>query len=333
MKKTLLSITLLSALGLNAQTFTQANEPIISDNLNMFVRDSNANAYSSTTGSGVTWDYASIVGYSGATKLVTVVAPSSTLYSSDFPGTTKAIEIPGFITSFNYSTASAAFSKGFVYDAGGALGVIVVKLDGDDQKVMDYPFNFNSSTFDNIAGTAVTGAFGNIALTGTSVTSFDGIGTLNTAAGISYTDVKRVKSVVNASGTVLILGAVDLQRTQYEYYVAGTSLPVFIHSTLDIIVGGGAPQTTSLVLSKDNVAGLNENSIEFGLFPNPATDVVTISGVENGTAEIVEFNGKTVVSTSINGNTSVSTADLKAGMYVVKVSTEAGTSSSKLIIE
>jgi hypothetical protein len=332
MKKTLLGLSILSVLGLNAQTFTQADEPAIGNNMNMYVLDSFVTAYPSTTGSGVTWDYSSTIGY-GTTKLITVIDATTSPNASDFPGTTKAMEIPGFITSYNYSSASAANSKGFVYEAGGTLGTIIVKLDGDDQKVMDYPFALNAVTTDNIAGTAVTGTFGNIAVTGTSVSTFDGIGTLNTANGNTYSNVKRVKNIITASGTVLILGQVDLVRTQYEYYVAGTTLPIFIHSTLDITVGGGAPISSSLVLSKDMGLGLSENAFEFGMYPNPTKESITISGVENGTASIIDMSGKTVVTAAINGNTTIATSDLKAGMYVVKVATEAGISTSKLIIE
>lgn len=332
MKKILLGISILSVLGLNAQTFTQADEPAIGNNINMYILDSFVTAYPSTTGSGVTWDYSSTTGY-GTTKLVTVIDATTSTNASDFPGTTKAMEIPGFITSFNYSSTTAANSKGFVYEAGGTLGTIIVKLDSDDQKVMDYPFALNAVTTDNIAGTAVTGTFGNIAVTGTSVTTFDGVGTLNTAYGNTYSNVKRVKNVINATGNVLILGQVDLVRTQYEYYVAGTALPIFTHSTLDITVGGGAPMSSSLVLSKDMGLGLSENAFEFGMYPNPTKESMTISGVENGTASIIDMSGKTVVTAAINGNTTIVTSDLKAGMYVVKVSTEAGISTSKLIIE
>ncbi|MFN5984837.1 MAG: T9SS type A sorting domain-containing protein [Fluviicola sp.] len=332
MKKTLLGISILSALGLNAQTFTQADEPAIGNNMNMYIRDSFVTAYSATTGSGVTWDYSSTTAY-GTTKLITVIDATTSANAADFPGTTKAIEIPGFITSFNYSSATAANSKGFVYAAGGTLGTIIVKLDGDDQKVMDYPFALNSVTTDNIAGNAVTGTFGTIAVTGTSVSTFDGIGTLNTAVGISYSNVKRVKNIITATGNVFPLGTVNLVRTQYEYYLAGTALPIFIHSTLEITVGGGAPISSSLVLSKDNVAGISENAFEFGMYPNPTKESMTISGVENGTASIIDMSGKTVITAAINGNTTIATSDLKAGMYVVKVATEAGISTSKLIIE
>lgn len=333
MKKTLLGISILSVLGLNAQTFTQATEPAIGDNMTMYVRDSFATSYATTTGSGVTWDYGSTTGYAGATKLISVIDPSTSTYASDFTGSTKAIEIPGFITSFNYSSTSSANSKGFLYNGDATLGDIVVKLDSDDQKIMDYPFALNSSTSDNISGTAVTGSFGNIAITGTSVTTFDGVGTLISAGSTTYSNVKRVKNVIDATGNVIILGSVNLIRTQYEYYIDGTTLPIFVHSTLDIIVGGGAPQSATLVLSKDAAAGLTENAFEFGMYPNPTKESMTISGVENGTAAIIDMSGKTVVTSAINGNTTIATSDLKAGIYVVKVSTEAGISTSKLIIE
>lgn len=48
--------------------FTQANEPTIGTNVTMHVLDSNAVNYDAVIGTGVTWDYSTTPGITGATK-------------------------------------------------------------------------------------------------------------------------------------------------------------------------------------------------------------------------------------------------------------------------
>jgi photosystem II stability/assembly factor-like uncharacterized protein len=80
--------------------------------------------------------------------------------------------------------------------------------------------------------------------------------------------------------------------------------------------------------------GLNENELAtFLLYPNPATDFVTISNIEAGsTISLVDLTGKTV-SQVIAGSTAVNveTSNFTPGVYFVTVSGLNGT--QKLIIE
>ncbi len=81
-----------------------------------------------------------------------------------------------------------------------------------------------------------------------------------------------------------------------------------------------------------------ENSIvsNFSIYPNPATDNVTISLTESvsGTVSIVDLHGNVVATKSISGNTSnISTSELASGVYVVKINSDKGSAVKQLVIQ
>ncbi|MEY5048716.1 MAG: hypothetical protein RLZZ175_2075 [Bacteroidota bacterium] len=81
-----------------------------------------------------------------------------------------------------------------------------------------------------------------------------------------------------------------------------------------------------------------ENSIvsNFSIYPNPATDNVTVSFTESvsGTVSIVDMNGNVVATKSISGNTSnISTAEFASGVYVVKINSDKGMAVKQLVIQ
>jgi len=66
----------------------------------------------------------------------------------------------------------------------------------------------------------------------------------------------------------------------------------------------------------------NAKVANFSIYPNPASDNVTITFTESvsGTVSIVDLKGNVVATKSISGNTTnISTADLASGVYVVKI--------------
>jgi len=68
--------------------------------------------------------------------------------------------------------------------------------------------------------------------------------------------------------------------------------------------------------------GINENpELNFGLFPNPATDLLTISGNfgQNAAAEVLDQAGRSVINVKLNELTNVDVSSLEPGVYFVKV--------------
>lgn len=309
--------------------FTQANEPSIGDSKTMYVVDSNYTDYAAATGTGVTWNYSSIGTYpTPVTKYIDVITPASPFGSADF-----GIEIPGFVTGYYTSTAAARTCIGFTFQEP-SIGAIDVVLSTNNELVMNYPFGVNGTLTDAFSGTADT-PLGAIPLTGNVNALVDGSGTLQ-LQGTTISNVLRYKIIETATANAGPFGTIQMDRIQYEYYdLANSDLPVFIHSTLTITSGGSAT-TQKLVLSSvlptGTAAVAGNSSADFGMYPNPANESLTFSGLSgNESISIVDMAGKTVL-TAQAGSQTVNISDIDAGIYNVVVVSNGNKTVKKLTV-
>lgn len=334
MKKIILSLSLLSSV-LSFGQFTQANEPAIGDTRTMYLVDSFAPNYATITGSNVTWDYTQTPRILNQSKQLNVVNPSTTTQASLFTSATKAIEIPGFTTSYFSSTTTARNSQGFTFIEP-TFGNVNAVLSVDNAHLMNYPFAVTNSLVDVIAGT-INVTLGTFNCTGTVAAAVDGSGTLKLNAATTLTNVLRYKLVDSLQANTLF-GTVAMKRVQYEYYHFATSnLPAFIHTKIDVSINGNL-QTLNLVLSSvqhDETLAIENNALAgVSIVPNPATTNVTISNLPvNGQIVITDLNGKIAQSQAISATDSLTISDLKAGVYFVTIATELGSKTEKLIIQ
>jgi hypothetical protein len=322
--------------------FTQSNEPTLGSTTPMYVLDSNAVDYSSMTGTAQTWDYSTTPGISGALKTISVSTASSTAEASSYPNSDWAVDIPGFMTTYYKSTSSSRISQGFVFDGGSLAGIVKVVFDGgsDDAVIMNYPYAQGNTLTDAFAGNANTASFGALPTTGSVTTSVDGTGTLKLNSGTTITGVTRFKLSDHGEAVVPIpgFGNVLMDRTQYEYYdLANSTVPLLVHSTLVITIGG-SPTTQHLVLSSeapDEYLAVSKNNIAtFGLYPNPATESVIIAGLSGSEmVSIVDMAGRTILSAQNTGTSqSFNVSNVQAGVYTVVVVSNGTTSTKKLTI-
>lgn len=91
-------------------------------------------------------------------------------------------------------------------------------------------------------------------------------------------------------------------------------------------------------LSKDFSSGFRErNNTNVSLFPNPSKDKITLQSFEAriNKISIKDIIGKSVMEESINGETSIQLAinHLPAGQYFIKVETDKGLSTQRLILQ
>ncbi|MEE1899477.1 T9SS type A sorting domain-containing protein [Flavobacterium rakeshii] len=75
---------------------------------------------------------------------------------------------------------------------------------------------------------------------------------------------------------------------------------------------------------------------QFSVYPNPVSDVINIANAENilvNGVEIVDLNGRVVKSAKFNGvsEAQVNISDLSAGMYLMNVSSDKGTTTKKIV--
>jgi hypothetical protein len=334
MKKIILSLSLLSSIVSFGQ-FTQANEPVIGDTRTLYLVDSFAPNYASIIGLNVTWDYTQTPRIFNQSKQLNVVNPSTTTQASLYTNSTKAIEIPGFTTSYFTSTTSSRNSQGFSFveptfgDVNAVLGI-------DNELLMTYPFAVTNSLVDAIAG-AINVSLGTFNCTGTAAAAVDGSGTLKLNAATTLTNVLRYKLVDSLSANTLF-GTVTMKRVQYEYYhFASSNLPAFIHTKIDVAINGNL-QTLNLVLSSvlhDETLAIENNALAGVIIaPNPATTSVKISQLPvNGNVTITDLNGKSALTAAINETATIDVSELHAGVYFINIVTELGSKTEKLIIQ
>lgn len=91
-----------------------------------------------------------------------------------------------------------------------------------------------------------------------------------------------------------------------------------------------------LLVSQSVLSTEDFNASKFSVYPNPANDVVTISNAANATIDAVtvsDLNGRIVKSVKLNGEATaqVNIADLSAGVYMMNISSDKGTSTKKIV--
>jgi hypothetical protein len=341
-RKLLFAAVMLSGLA-NAQSFNQSNEPIIGDQEGYFLCDSNAVNYAAVTGTGVTWDYSNIAGVTGVTKSVEVIDASTSSFYGDFPGSEKAISIAGAVTTFFSSSASNRTSQGFVYSEP-TFGDVVAKWTNDPELLFNYPMSTPNGLVDIFSGNLLfefNGIPQNTVCNGNITAAVDGSGTLLLPDGNSY-DAVRYKMIDSAFTTVILLGSIEVIRTQFEYYDHSISnLPVFIHSNIKIqSVGSTTPLTEqTLVMSKDEpqywlgISEAGKNAIS--LYPNPAQDKITITGIETGSADvrIIDQSGRVIrqISEVLNGQ-QIDVSTFESGIYLFEITNEGHSSIQRITV-
>jgi hypothetical protein len=334
MKTTLLITSFLASASAFAQ-FTQANEPAIGSSQGFFLVDQTATDYAGVTGDGVTWDYrwagAMMDGGMPSTTTMTISDPSSTPDGTSYPSATKAVEIEGFMTSYFASSATSRNGKGFTFDNN-----IITFDDSNDELLMNYPFAFGATLSDAFTGDADSD-LGMIAITGTVTASVDGRGTLMLNDATTYTNVLRYKLVENASGNTFI-GPITMTRTQYEYYnLTGSSLPVFVHSSVTISIAG-SPTSQVYVMNSvqpDGFASVSEEALAgVAVYPNPATDEISVKGLDSDAAlTLIDAQGKTVAASSVQpGAATMNVQSVEAGVYFLSIATAKGAKTERVVI-
>jgi hypothetical protein len=344
MKKQLLFASVLISFGASSQALNQTNEPTIGQSRVMYVCDTLTNDLSSTTGAGVTWNYAQILGLAGQTQIIEILDPAATTNAASFASSTKAFSIQGSLTNYYNSTATERVSQGFVFEEP-SIGTVMATFGVDEQKTMTYPFALGTNCTDNFSGqlSFVFNGPQNPACTGVSYASIDGQGTL-LLPNTTLTNVIRYK-IVDTVNTQIVFGVpidVEFIRTQYEYYdLANGNLPVFTLSKVAFQQAGGGIalfEQTIVLSSVDPLSdvGLNESETSnWGVFPNPSEGNVTLKGEfsANASASVYDLSGKEIYrNNSINNGQTIDLSSLNKGMYTLVLSNGTSKKSQKIVL-
>lgn len=338
MKKTLLFIFCSTTLAVAsfAQSLTQANEPSIGESNSMFLCDSLTPDLAGVVGSGVTWDYSSLTVYPGEMRTISIDNPAASPYAADFPSAQKVWNLGGFMHTFFTGTSGERTSYGFVYTAGGT-GDVIARWNANSEILMTYDFSYGSLSVDAFSGTA-TAMGNNVAATGTGLSQIDGSGTLvfpsNTVSNVIRYHITDTARATTFFGEIVVI------RNQYEYYdVVSQNLPIFVHASVDMTLGGSpVGPTQHLVLSQfQNTAELNNtNNVEFGIYPNPVKNELYVTGSFDPESKVIilDLQGKEVFRNDLSTNECIiDVKEFEKGFYIVSVISNGVSSSKKIIVE
>jgi hypothetical protein len=343
MKKFLLIITFFAIVSVKAQvpiTSYFGNADYNYTNLNPAVALSHA-----TMGSNVVWTFNSVP--TNGTSSETNTAPTSAEITT-YPNSNSVHNVSTVTPSpsnnakiYSKNTLANVFSfTGF--DANG----IVLNYVTNNALLGAFPLNFGYTNTDTTAGTFIYTTY-NGTFTGTIKTDYDSYGTLNLGvAGFDpiVKNVFRIKVVQNINLSYSFfpnIGTVD--QTTYTYYIneGGAIKPFFRDTTYSVNVSlFGINQTTNqaqvltsaLTLETSNFDSVS-NSINF--YPNPATNILTIDNKSNSSINsisISDTNGRNVLEAK-NVASTIDISDLSKGIYFVRLATDAGSVTKKLVKE
>ncbi len=170
--------------------------------------------------------------------------------------------------------------------------------------------------------------------------------TLNITVGGSTAALSATGSITDetVSNDGIIIVSVNGGSSPYSYAWTGpggyTSTALNIGSlepgtySLTITDAYGCTFTDDYVVGSQ--VGVDENQIDFKIYPNPANDQLNLILTENGdmTFQLYDNLGRIVLTESVNGTSQIDVSELSGGIYHFTITSNNGeTSQGKLVIE
>lgn len=246
-----------------------------------------------------------------------------------------------------YTLTNAVYSKQIgskVYITGFLASGFNLNFSTDNALIANFPMAFGDTWTDsNVSGTFSNGTYSGT-VTGTSVTSFDGFGTMSLhidAANQTYNNVTRYKSVQNITLNYgVITNAGTIVRTTICYFDTSIPYPVPVFKSTKTVVN--IPMlsivnqtTTQLERFTAMTLNTNENVVanDFVIYPNPVKDLLSI---KNNASEAVlsiavtDLEGRIVLQSPYI-ESGVDLSNLSNGVYLVTVKTDKGVKTQKIV--
>lgn len=332
-KNLLLSSLLISALSVNAQiTITTADMGVVGGTY-ITGNDTNVTSFGNA-GANQTWNFAAWANHSKDT--ISYVNPSSAPGFSNFPTATLAIDEGDAVVFIKNSSSSLDF-LGFYGDFSGAGPEPLTYTPA--QKNLTFPSTYltNFSGTSNFELQFYIGQPGldsmRIEVALNYVSSIDSWGAITTPANSNVNSLRQKfietsfqTTYLKPTGQPWMLNpstqqnpnpSIDTTNT-YRWWSNTKKWPIAeIGTDANNIV-----TNASYLLSTP--VGVNEQSIaksDVNVFPNPASDKITISGISSVSyLVILDVNGKRMESSNLKkNNTSINTSNYENGTYFYHV--------------
>jgi hypothetical protein len=122
----------------------------------------------------------------------------------------------------------------------------------------------------------------------------------------------------------LVVGTAGVSEAQTSFYLDLTDNTWYYTTSTPMVRMNFSPANVEEV-----------NTVNLSVYPNPASDVITVSStLTEGTITVTDVAGKLVKSTELNGlSTTINTTGLNNGVYYVTVSNGSATSTEKVVVK
>jgi len=345
-----LAIALATSFSARAQiTITKADMPAAGYKFTQATDASGSITSTGASGAGVTWSFGSLVSTAGDADTLTGYIPSATPYASNFPAATNLclkVYSPGtgandsweYLNSgsgsqtlyglafYNASTSAYIFYK---YNPTWAFVTLPAtyksKWSGTYRSVMhEVDPALNGLGYDSL-GEIEHGVYHD---------SIDGWGNLTTPLG-TYGAIRNKHTETDYDTTIVHVIATNKwipfstptksYNNNYAWYANGVH-----YSLLSISVDSTGTKVTQVQWLQTAVTGINELSNNNGkaqIYPNPATDVLTIkiNTTDAAYTVITDISGKQLEKVkSVSGVSEVNTSGYASGIYLYQILDENG---------
>lgn len=262
-----------------------------------------------SSGTNVTWNFSSLT-FTPAGS-VSVVSPTSTPYSSSFPGCNWSAVISGTAIGTMYTYEN--IQSGFIDQ----LGDNITATGGstytpNPKRKLQFPFSYGNSYSDTYQCVSCS--------PGSFTVTYDGYGTL-IINGKTYNNVARIASLFGYN--------------YYSFYNTNPVYPIFSYDT------SPTSGPTSTLFEVNTGVGIQENYMVSNMlvYPNPASNLITLqnNNFMQVAFQIFDLFGKNMNEKEhlVQGETKkLDISKYPSGMYLIKYSDEFGnTSFTKLIVD
>ena len=160
---------------------------------------------------------------------------------------------------------------------------------------------------------------GNVLITGDETSWMDGVESVSFVLHDDNTVTFDAASFTVSSNTLIDAMLPSLLSQQVGVY------DVYVD---DLMFENGFTLTVIDGIADNNLS----NSIT--IYPNPATEYISISGVENAELKVIDVSGKVYLTrNNINSNEQISLSDLNAGIYIALITLDGKSAVKKFIIQ
>ena len=321
---------------------TPINSFYIDDNANFTVVSSNTVINQTASGANQVWNFDQLVNIGNSTYTNSLPTPAQV---TTFPNTT-AIILESNTTNF-VSNTSQFFTKkvaGVVSITGLISSGLQLNFSTNNATLGAFPMTYGYTNSDPVAGNYVSGTYSGT-FTGTMVTSADAYGTLyRNIGGVANSNATRLKTVITISLNYGFLSNIGtITQTTYSYYstdLSGVNAPLFRTSTtVSVVPLASINQTDELMETFLSVTlgtkadAFEANSLQIA--PNPVKDILQLKTNENvvpKSVSILDSSGR-IVYTRETSDKILDVSSLQKGIYFVKIDTNEGTLTKKIIKE